>query len=337
MRFVIFGAGAIGGVIGGRLAQHGHDVVLLARGAHLDALRRDGLRLVAGDRSATIDVPALGHPGDVGWRPGDVVLLAVKSQDTVAALRSLGDAAPADVPVVCAQNGVQNERMALRRFAHVHAMCVVCPGTHLEPGVVEVGRGPVTGTLDVGRYPAGVDDVDRAVATALSTATFLSEPRADAMRWKYAKLLLNLGNAVQAVCGVDADREGVADLFRRAGEEGRGVLHTAGIAVTPPEEKRARRRQMGENRLAGDDRSRGGSSWQSLRRGAGTIEADYLNGEIVLLGRLHGVPTPVNTVLQRLANEAARRGARPGSRSVDEVRALIDREVTEVAPSAPGP
>jgi 2-dehydropantoate 2-reductase len=57
----------------------------------------------------------------------------------------------------------------------------------------------------------------------------------------------------------------------------------------------------------------GGSSWQSLARGTGSIEADYLNGEIVLLGRLYAVPTPVNELLQQLANVAARERARPGS------------------------
>jgi 2-dehydropantoate 2-reductase len=67
----------------------------------------------------------------------------------------------------------------------------------------------------------------------------------------------------------------------------------------------------------------GGSSWQSLTRGTGSIEADYLNGEIVLLGREFGVPTPVNEVLQRLANQAARERRTPGSLTADEVLALV--------------
>ena len=66
----------------------------------------------------------------------------------------------------------------------------------------------------------------------------------------------------------------------------------------------------------------GSSSWQSLSRGTGSIEADYLNGEIVLLGRLHGVPTPVNEALQRLANAFARQGRRPGSLAPAELSVL---------------
>ena len=66
----------------------------------------------------------------------------------------------------------------------------------------------------------------------------------------------------------------------------------------------------------------GGSSWQSLTRGTGSIEADYLNGEIVLLGREHGVPTPVNELLQRLANQFARERRAPGSITAGELAAL---------------
>ena len=77
-------------------------------------------------------------------------------------------------------------------------------------------------------------------------------------------------------------------------------------------------------RPAGGKTRSKGSSWQSLSRGAGSIEVDHLNGEIVLLGHLHGVPTPVNAGLQRLANRAARTGAGAGSLTVEELTALLD-------------
>jgi 2-dehydropantoate 2-reductase len=67
----------------------------------------------------------------------------------------------------------------------------------------------------------------------------------------------------------------------------------------------------------------GGSTWQSLARGAGSVEADYLNGEIALLGRLHGVPTPVNDLMQRLVAEFARERRAPGGLSPDQLRALL--------------
>ena len=67
----------------------------------------------------------------------------------------------------------------------------------------------------------------------------------------------------------------------------------------------------------------GGSSWQSLARGLGSIETDYLTGEIVLLGRLHRVPTPVNDLLQRLANRMAAEGRPPGSVAAEDVLARL--------------
>jgi 2-dehydropantoate 2-reductase len=69
-----------------------------------------------------------------------------------------------------------------------------------------------------------------------------------------------------------------------------------------------------------DDRTQGiSSSWQSLTRAAGSIETDYLNGEIVLLGRLFNVPTPVNAALQREANELARTHQPPGAMTEQEL------------------
>ena len=98
----------------------------------------------------------------------------------------------------------------------------------------------------------------------------------------------------------------------------------AGTDYASVAEDQARR---GDRLHPGDDVSgypRGGSSsWQSLARGQGTIETDYLNGEIILLGRLHGVPTPVNELLQRLADQMARDRVAPGTMSPDDALGLL--------------
>jgi 2-dehydropantoate 2-reductase len=310
MRFVVFGAGAIGGVIGGRLAQHGHDVVLLARGAHYEAIRDHGLTLEWADERLTLPVPVHDTPAAVGFGPDDVVVLGVKGQDTIGALDALAAVASPETPIVCAQNGVENERVALRRFANVYGMCVMCPATHLEPGVVQAYSAPVSGLLDVGRYPNGVDDTGIAVAEALRASTFESEPRVDIMRWKYAKLLMNLANAVEALF---ARSDASAEIASRARAEGDEVLRAAGIDFASIEEDRERRGDLLTWHPVGGARRGGGSSWQSLERGTGAIEVDYLNGEIVVLGRLHGVATPANALLQRLANRAAREGMAPAT------------------------
>jgi 2-dehydropantoate 2-reductase len=132
------------------------------------------------------------------------------------------------------------------------------------------------------------------------------------MRWKYRKLIMNLGNSVEALIPSGPEHDEIAD---RAEQEGEACLRAAGIDFASREEDRARRGDLLQvGRIDGRERG-GGSSWQSLARGSGTIEADYLNGEIVLLGRLHGFPTPVNEALQRLATLWAAEQRPPGTMS----------------------
>lgn len=327
VRYVIIGAGAVGGTIGGLLAEAGREVVLVARGAHLDAVRADGLHLTTPAGARTVTAPAAGGPEDVELRPGDVLVLAVKSQDTAATTAQWagrpvtgGRTAGEDLLLVCAQNGVDNERTALRRFARVAGMCVWLPATFLEPGRVSAAGSPVTGVLTLGTVPAGAPDPDlAAVGADLEAAGFRAPVVEDVMAWKYAKLLSNLGNAVEALCG--STREPAArELLAAAGAEARTVLAAAGVEPTSPEEEADARGDFTLVDLPGVTR-RGGSTWQSLVRGAGSVEAAYLNGEIVLLGALHGVPAPVNAALLRLTEQAAARGDQPGSHDAAELLA----------------
>ncbi len=320
MRYVIFGAGAIGGAIGGRLAEHGHDVVLVARGAHREALAGRGLELRSPDGTVTLAIPTVESPERLDLDDDDVVVLAVKSQDTAAALDALTAAASPAVAIVCAQNGVANERAALRRFANTYAMCVMLPAVHLEPGVVVAHGAPLTGILDLGRYPSGADAVAERVADDLSGSGFSSRAEPAVMRFKYQKLLMNLANAFQAACGDDPDW---GDLYARARAEAIACYEAAGIDYASDEEDRERRGELMRLQPVDGQRHRGGSSWQSLARGSGSVEADYLNGEIVLLGRLHDVPTPVNALAQRIANRMARERAAPGSMAAADLEAEL--------------
>jgi 2-dehydropantoate 2-reductase len=319
MRIVIIGAGAIGGVIGGRLYQHGFDTALVARGPHLERIRQHGLRVEDPDQTVNLDVPVYGHVAEITWQDGDIAVIATKSQDTAAVLDALVPVAPPDLPVVCAQNGVDNERQALRRFGHVYGVHVMCPATFLEPGVVQANSSPISGLLDIGRVPLGSDATSQTVAAALTASGFDSRPVEDIMRWKYGKLLLNLGNAVQVVCGLDTG----ADVTGHARTEGTSCLAAAGISVASPEEDKNRRGELLTLRpISGRSRG-GGSTWQSVVRGTNSIETDYLNGEIVLLGRLHAVPTPVNGLLQRLAAEVLAGKRRAGGLTETELLAQL--------------
>lgn len=318
MRYVIYGAGGIGGTIAGRLFQRGHDVTAICRGAHLEAVRARGLTLRDPDETVTIAVPVAGSPAEIEWRGDEVVLLTMKSQDTQAALLALRDAA-GEVPVVCAQNGVANERMALRVFSRVYGMVVWMPATHLTPGEVIAQSSPVTGVLHAGCYPTGNDHLIGMVCHDLTESTFRSEPDDAIMRLKYAKLITNLANAVQGICGDAA----AGDLVRRLRDEAVQVFEAAGIDYAKGQEFAERAKGPTLKEVPGAGNRGGGSTWQSMTRGSG-LETDYLNGEIVLLGALHGVPTPFNRMVQQAAAEAARLGKKPGDYTVDDLMARVD-------------
>ena len=322
MRYLILGAGAVGGAIGGRLFQQGHDVVLIARGGHLSALVANGLELRDPVTTVVLPIPAVGSVSDAAPEPSDVVILATKTQHSEAALADLAAACPPppqpQFAVVCAQNGVENERLALRRLANVYGMRVMVAGTHLEPGVVEIATAPLSGVLDVGRYPR-YDGTAEMIAADLSAAGFDALATPTVMASKYLKLIANVANALEAACGTREGDPLAAELTNQAHREARAVYDAAGIAVADEAGEQDRRRARGLLRPVGGVERTGGSSWQSLERGTGNIEADWLNGEIVLLGRLHGVPTPVNERLQHVANRMARDGLAAGSIPVEEL------------------
>ena len=329
MRYLIIGAGAVGATIGALLTQSGHDVVLVARGPHLEALQRKGLRFATPRGTQVLEIPAIGGPAEIELRPDDVLLLCVKSQDTAAVLDAwagqpvAGGGFAADLlPIVCAQNGVANEPAALRRFANVYGMLVLLPASHLEPGTVTAVSDPVVGVLILGRYPSGVDDVADRIAADLTDSRLSATVVEQVQRWKYTKLLHNLGNAIEAVCGPgdgDADVDRLRELVTA---EGVSVLAAAGIEAADDAEQGAYFGRL-TRREVPDAPRYGGSSWQSLSRGSRTIESAYLNGEIVLLGRLHGVPVPVNALLLRLAEQAARNGIAPGAVTAGQILAEL--------------
>lgn len=298
MRFVVVGAGAIGGLVGSRLTQAGHDVVLVARGRHGRLIADHGLAVIDPDGEAVVRMPVVDDLARLSFGSDDIVLLAVKSQHTARATDEILRTGDSGIPVVCLQNGVANERTALRTFARVYGCAVMCPAVFLEPGVVHAHASPVTGLLDIGRYPRGVDDLAERVAATFRSATFRSEARHGIAAVKYGKLLTNLGNAIEVVCGPTERKGPLGDLLRAEGER---VLGVAGIAFET-EADDPRRELISPRPIAGRERV-GGSTLQSILRGAGTIETDFLNGEIVLLGRLYGVPTPANAMVTALAHD----------------------------------
>lgn len=319
VRTVVIGPGAIGGVLAVQLHRSGQPVEVVARGAHLEAIRRDGLTRVAPDGTEVVPLRAHATIADAAVTPDDRVVIATKSHQAEPVLDQLLAGAGPSLPVACASNGVETERLALRRFDDVTAVLVNVPAMHLVPGVVEVYAVVPRGVLDVGRYPTGVSPSAEAFADSFTRAEFLSEATPDVMARKWSKLLGNVGNVCQALCG--RERERWDELYGVLRAEAEAVLAAAGI--TPDLEVQRSRAAMVDRRDIGDRAKSGGSSWQSVERGTGDIESVALNGEIALLGRLHGVPTPGNALVQAEALRLVAAGEPAGSRDQTDLLARI--------------
>jgi 2-dehydropantoate 2-reductase len=327
-RYVIIGAGAIGGAIGGRLAHAGQQVVLVARGDHLEVMRSHGLRIRTPTEDVTVPVAAVSGPGDVQLRTDDVLVLATKTQQLMPVLSEWADAdvydaegligaAGEQLPVFTATNGVAAEDLALRYFSRVFGICVWLPATRLQPGEVILRGVPVAGVLHLGRVPASTTARDsellRRVAADWTGAGYDIRLPADVMPWKYRKLISNLGNIFEALTG--SSRE-VSSLREAAEAEARAIFDAAGVRYTDDAEEAATRATgFRVEPVPGVEGRLGGSTWQSLARGTGDIETDYLNGEIVLLAHRIGTTAPINSRLARLGRRAALTGARPGDLS----------------------
>lgn len=299
MRFVIIGAGAVGGVVAGFVARAGQPLLVVARGAHGKAIGERGLTVELPNETFVARPPVVDHVSRVDWRGDDVALVCVKTQDVAAAVRELPQ-----VPIACMTNGIEAERIALRHTAEVYGACVYLPATHLEPGIVQAWATPVPGMIDIGRYPHGAEGA-AAIVEVLVAAGLASHVRDDIMRDKRGKLLSNLANAIEALSGRAARQSAIAE---RARAEGVAVFAAAGLDYADDVPQRA---NVVLQPIRGVARA-GGSTWQSLVSKR-PLETDYLNGEIVLLGRLHGVPTPINARLQRLTADFAREGRQPGT------------------------
>lgn len=173
MRIAVFGAGGVGAYVGGRLAANGADVQLVARGAHLDAIRERGLRVesIAGD--FRVDVSATAEPAEIGVC--DVVLLCVKSYDTESVAEQIVPLLGSESAVLSLQNGVDNEE----KLARVAGADRVLGGvayvfaTIKEPGMIAHVDGP--GAIAFGELDGGLSERARLLAGACNDAGIPAE------------------------------------------------------------------------------------------------------------------------------------------------------------------
>jgi 2-dehydropantoate 2-reductase len=286
------GAGAVGSYYGALLALDGHEVTLVARGAHLEALRRRGAVVVreADGRRWEAPVTARARP-----EPGtaDLVIVTTKSQDTLAAVRALGDALPPATPVLSLQNGVENVGRIGSELGHERALGgIAFVGVRIaEPGVVDH---EAEGWVRIG-HPRGPDGARAAYeVVAGSWDVDLSD---DIVRDQWHKLLWNAGfNAICAVTGATAGEAlSVPDserLVRAAMGEVVAVAAAHGVVLT---------RQEVDEMARPNEKLHGYRPSTARDLDAGKrLERDALCGFLAREGARLGVPTPVNAVLDAL-------------------------------------
>ena len=324
MRIIIYGIGAIGGTLAAALTLAGNEVVGIARGAQLDAIRKNGLRFKTPHLDRVVQFTCVSSPTEVDINAEDIIIVCVKSHDSVAVFQELRKAGVESQPIFCAQNGIANEREAQRYFSDVHGVTVMMPSMFLHPGEVAVFGEPNLGIFDIGCAPSGINDADNVLADLLISANFAAYTSQDIMMSKRSKLLLNLGNIVQAALGLGVNS---GDLISRLRSEAEAVYRAQELKwhdVNKPDSTRAELMRVAE--ISGIERV-GGSTLQSLLRNSSSLETDFLNGEIVMLGRLAGIKTPLNTAMTRLGVKVLQDRIAPGSMSLDNINKCCEKAI----------
>ena len=327
-RYIVFGAGAIGSILGAALHRSGQDVVLVGRGLHVQAIQKEGLQLISEGVLRRIKVNAVGDLRTIKPRSDDILLLTVKSQDTEAAAKQLSGIYGPRPPMVSLQNAVRNEEILARQFQQVYGGLVEFSGNYLSPGFVEHTRNNL---VAVGKYPEGVDAVSERITTDLTVAGFRVECHPQVMNLKWWKLLLNVNNALLALLGCWLQKAhsdpNIYPLMADVMCESLGVLRKANIhpqapQCLPPIENTIEKLRNGgfacEYDLPAEKRTYP-STWQDLHLRRQATEVDFLNGEIVQLGKDLGVPTPLNSILTNLIHLAIEHKDPPGKYSPEEI------------------
>ena len=288
MRVLVVGAGGVGGYFGARLARAGAPVTFLARGAHLEAMRRDGLRVrSAVDGEWTVEVDAV---GDVADRPpDDVVLFCVKSFDTETAALAIRPVVGPDTAVVSLQNGVDNEETLDRILGRGHAVGGVAYvfATVASPGVIAhslAGR-IVMGELD-GRPSGRLEPLRSALTAAGVPADVVGDIRR-ALWEKYLLISAQAGTTAltRAPIGVIRAVPETWRMYRMIVEELAAVAQAAGVSLTDGVTDSILKAAEG---LAPEALS---SLYHDLVQGR-RLELEALHGHAVRLGQRLGVPTP---------------------------------------------
>ena len=306
MKIAVMGAGALGGYFGGRLAAAGHDVTLIARGAHLAAIKANGLRIQSpkGDLHLP-EIAATDDPASVG--PVDVVMFMVKTYDLDQAAQAMLPMLGPQTMVTTFQNGVSApDRLgAIVGAQHVVPGVARIPADIMAPGVIR--HNAAWNMLQFGEANGMPSDRCAGFSEALTAAGVDVElsPNIRHELWRKFVMQASLASITALTrlnVGAIRANPAAASLFRRSTVE-TAAVGRAEIPDMPPNVAEEQWRFISNNLPD----TMHASMLDDLLRGK-PIEIDDLSGEVVRLGRKHGIPTPIHEVfdaaLQPFANGA---------------------------------
>ncbi len=294
MKIAVMGAGALGGYFGGRLAQAGHEVWLIARGAHLAALKANGLTILSPRGDAHLPhIHATGDPAEVG--PAEVILFMVKNGDVETAAEAIKPMIGPDTLIVTCQNGISAwERLgAIVGVQHVVPGVARIPGEIVEPGVIR--HTAMFDRLIFGEPDGTTSQRCAALAMAMNDAGTTAIIPDNILHQLWSKFVGQSALAsLTTLTGLDIgplrDNPASRQLFYDATAE----AYAVGKAAVPdlPEDTVAENWMFVEN-LPHDMHA---SMLDDLRRGK-PLEHEYLSGDVVRIGQRLGIATPIHSVL----------------------------------------
>lgn len=294
MRIAVFGAGAVGGYFGARLAAAGEDVHFVARGSHLDAIRKTGLRIESPNGDLTLHpAQATDDPASIG--PVDYIMFAVKLFDTEAVARACKPLVGPHTTVMALQNGVESEEIISRVVGPGHVMdgTVYIAAVITEPGLIK--QTGAFARMIFGELDGSLSERGRKFEAACKKAGIdvVFSPQVQTEIWMKFIVLVALSGvttATRTAVGMLRADPDTRMLLRNAIAEAAAVGRAAGVAL--PED--AVDRQMAT--IDGWPHEMVASMLHDLNAGK-RMELDNLSGAITRIGRQYGVPTPVHDTL----------------------------------------
>lgn len=304
MKILVMGSGGVGGYFGGRLAAAGNDVTFVARGAHLAAIKRDGLKLDSQLGQAVVKpANAVAEAGQAARGP-EIVLFATKLGDTERAAQSLAPVVSDATTIITFQNGVDGAAMIAK----------VLPGAHVVPGVARIAsRISEPGVIEHRSHFADIEFGEPdgkpsarlgAFLAACTAAGITASISPDIRRTLWEKLAFlaafsGLTTLTGHTAGPLRENPTTRGLIEDAVREAIAVARADGVALRADEFER---RMQGFDGLPVAMTS----SMAHDRSGGRALELPYLSGAVVRLGKAHGVPTPTHDFIVRaLAIDAA--------------------------------